>query len=76
MCLSGVLRIQDGQLSVPSLTDMKSYKIVVTTLSTARILALMEMPKGHFTHILIDEAAQVREELCGQWEREGKGVSY
>ena len=38
---------------------MLSYKIVVSTLSTARTLALMEVPKGHFTHILIDEAAQV-----------------
>lgn len=45
---------------VPSVEEMKSYKIVVTTLTTARTLALMELSKGHFTHIFIDEAAQVK----------------
>ncbi len=55
-----VIRIsQDNKLLVPSLAEMKGYKIVVATLSTARSLSLMEVPKGHFTHIFIDEAAQV-----------------
>lgn len=45
---------------MPSLTELKSYKIVVATLSTSRALPLMEVPKGHFTHIFIDEAAQVK----------------
>lgn len=44
--------------------EMKNYKIVVTTLATARTLALMELLKGHFTHIFIDEAAQVKLILC------------
>ncbi len=52
-------RLQDGKLCVPSLAEMKTYNIVVATLSTARTLALMEMPRGHFSHIFIDEAAQV-----------------
>ena len=54
------LRLSDGKLVVPSVEEMKNYKIVVTTLATARTLALMELPKGHFTHIFIDEAAQVK----------------
>ena len=35
--------------------------MVVSTLVTARTLSLMGMSKGWFTHIFIDEAAQV---LC------------
>lgn len=47
---------------MPSLAEIKTYRIVVATLSTARALPLMDLPKGHFTHIFIDEAAQVRRE--------------
>ena len=58
MCMCTRLS-QDNRLLVPSLAEMKSYKIIVATLSTARALSLMDVPKGHFTHIFIDEAAQV-----------------
>ena len=51
---------------MPTLAELKSYKIVVATLSTARALPLMELAKGHFTHIFIDEAAQVRSRLMGE----------
>ena len=47
----------------PSLAEMKEFKIVVATLNTARALTLMGLPKGHFTHIFIDEAAQVSARL-------------
>ena len=46
---------------IPSLDEIKEYKVVVSTLVMARTLRLMGMEKGYFTHIFIDEAAQV---LC------------
>eukprot|EP00731_Ephydatia_muelleri_P025024 Em0017g107a len=49
---------------IPSLDELKQYKVVVSTLMTARTLSLMEMSKGWFTHIFIDEAAQALEAEC------------
>ena len=40
-------------------TELGPYTIIVTTTITARMLWLNGVDKGHFTHILIDEAAQV-----------------
>ena len=48
---------------IPPLADLKQYKMVVATLSTARNLLFSGLPKDHFTHIFIDEAAQVRMHL-------------
>ena len=47
---------------IPPLAELKRYKMVVATLSTARNLLFSGLPKDHFTHIFIDEAAQVRQE--------------
>ena len=44
---------------VPDVSVLSQYKILVTTLVTAHLLVLMGLPKGHFTHIFVDEAAQV-----------------
>ncbi|GFX75481.1 probable helicase with zinc finger domain [Trichonephila clavipes] len=46
---------------MPNLKDVKSRKVIVTTLSTARYLVQLGLEKGFFTHILIDEAAQAME---------------
>ena len=51
--------IQDFTFVVPDISTLSQYKIMVTTLVTARLLVLMGLPKGHFTHIFVDEAAQV-----------------
>ena len=72
MCALSRISKDNSRLLMPSLSELKSHRIVVSTLSTARALTLMEMPKGHFTHIFIDEAAQV----CGigpggMWNRPG-----
>ena len=53
-------RIENGRLVLPSLPELKQYRIIVVTLSTSRALSLMGLPRGHFSHIFIDEAAQVR----------------
>ena len=44
----------------PVLADLEDKEVVVATLSTSRILAQLLTP-GHFTHILLDEAAQAME---------------
>ena len=51
--------------------ELVPYTIIVTTTMTARMLWLNGVEKGYFTHILIDEAAQVsingsidKEECC------------
>ena len=37
------------------------HRIVVVTLSISQELASLDLPKGFFTHILLDEAAQAME---------------
>ena len=54
-------RVQNRQFVMPTLEELKQYRIIVTTLYTASVLSLLGLQKGHFTHIFIDEAAQV---LC------------
>ena len=44
----------------PDLGELKKFRIIVTTSQTARTLRLKNLKPGHFTHIFIDEAAQVR----------------
>ncbi|XP_048525324.1 probable helicase with zinc finger domain [Dendroctonus ponderosae] len=46
---------------VPTLEELKKYRIVVVTLSTSVYLSAMGLPQGFFTHILLDEAAQAIE---------------
>ena len=38
-----------------------NHRIVVTTLSTSKLLYALELGQGFFSHILIDEAAQALE---------------
>ena len=53
-------RLENDHLVIPSLQEIQTYKIIVTTLTTSRILPLLGLKHGHFSHIIIDEAAQVR----------------
>lgn len=45
----------------PTVEDVYRHKIVVVTLSTSMELASLNLKKGYFTHILLDEAAQALE---------------
>lgn len=45
----------------PTIEDIKNHRIVVVTLNISMELASLDLPKGHFTHILLDEAAQAME---------------
>lgn len=40
---------------------MGRHKITVSTCSSAAILHVMGFPRGHFTHIFVDEAGQAAE---------------
>lgn len=45
----------------PTKEDLMKYRIVVVTLNISMELASLDLPKGYFTHILLDEAAQAME---------------
>ncbi|TRY66323.1 hypothetical protein DNTS_024319 [Danionella cerebrum] len=46
---------------LPVQSDLESHRIIIITTSMARHLCEMKLPKGFFTHILIDEASQMLE---------------
>lgn len=56
--LGGELR---GCFSVPPIAILKSYKVVVCTCVSASIPYGIGIPRGHFTHIVVDEAGQATE---------------
>lgn len=45
----------------PAKEDLLKYRIVVVTLNISMELASLDLPKGYFTHIFLDEAAQAME---------------
>ncbi|KAK0154506.1 Helicase with zinc finger domain 2 [Merluccius polli] len=45
----------------PTKNELDSHKIVITTSMTAKRFHDLNLPKGYFTHILIDEASQMLE---------------
>ncbi|KAJ3561910.1 hypothetical protein NP233_g9904 [Leucocoprinus birnbaumii] len=47
--------------SVPPMSTMKRYRVIVSTLISASIVFGIGMPRGHFSHIFIDEAGQATE---------------
>ncbi|BGP41754.1 Helicase MOV-10 [Rhodotorula kratochvilovae] len=47
--------------AVPTLGELKEFRVVVTTCVTAFTLWDRGMEKGHFTHIVVDEAGQATE---------------
>nr|CAD7592664.1 unnamed protein product [Timema genevievae] len=46
---------------VPTLEDVLKHRVIVVTLSISMYLSTLGLPKGHFSHILLDEAAQAME---------------
>lgn len=47
--------------SVPPMAVMKRYRVIVSTLISASMVFGIGMPRGHFSHIFIDEAGQATE---------------
>uniref|UniRef100_A0A1B0BWL6 C3H1-type domain-containing protein n=1 Tax=Glossina palpalis gambiensis TaxID=67801 RepID=A0A1B0BWL6_9MUSC len=50
-----------GNFRRPTVDDIMKYRIVVVTLNISMELANLDIPKGYFTHIFLDEAAQAME---------------
>ena len=46
---------------LPTRDDVIRHRVIVTTLGMSRALFDMELHRGYFSHILIDEAAQALE---------------
>ncbi|KAF9003324.1 RNA helicase [Cyathus striatus] len=53
--------LQGGHFSVPPMARMKSFRVIVTTCVSASVVSGIGMPRGHFSHIIIDEAGQATE---------------
>jgi helicase MOV-10 len=49
--------------ATPKRTKLRAYRVVLTTCSSAGLLLMQKIPVGHFSHIIIDEAAQAEEPL-------------
>ena len=48
----------------PKPKKLRTYRVVLTTCSSAALLQTLRIPAGHFSHIVIDEAAQAEEPLA------------
>lgn len=46
---------------IPTVEDVMRHRVIVVTLSISMYLATMNLPRGFFTHIFLDEAAQAME---------------
>ena len=50
--------------TLPPLEELLGVQVVVTTTRSAALLVSAGVPQGHFTHIIVDEAAQLMEAEC------------
>jgi helicase MOV-10 len=48
----------------PGLERLLAFRVVLSTCSSASMLRALDVPVGHFSHIVIDEAAQAEEPLA------------
>ena len=62
--------IKEGAFYDVPVEQLLSYSIIVTTTMTSRVLSHSGLRKGFFTHIFIDEAAQVVGRERGRKEEE------
>jgi hypothetical protein len=51
----------DGSFSVPPMARMKRFRVIVTTCVSASVVAGIGLPRGHYSHVFIDEAGQATE---------------
>ncbi|KAG7441318.1 RNA helicase [Guyanagaster necrorhizus] len=52
---------EEGNFSVPILSRVRQLKVIVSTCVSASVFFGIGIPRGHFTHIFIDEAGQATE---------------
>jgi len=58
---SYVCTLPDGHFSVPPMARMRRFRVVVSTCVSASFASGIGMPRGHFSHIFVDEAGQATE---------------
>ncbi|XP_014771741.1 probable helicase with zinc finger domain [Octopus bimaculoides] len=51
----------DSTFRVPTVEDLKNHRVIITTLNQSRIIYDLNLGPDFFTHIFLDEAAQVME---------------
>ncbi len=51
----------DGHFSAPPVATLKRFRVIVSTCVSASFAHGVGMPRGHFTHIFVDEAGQATE---------------
>ncbi|TFK72809.1 RNA helicase [Pluteus cervinus] len=51
----------DGYFSIPPLASLKRFRVIITTCVSASTLYGFGLPRGHFSHIFIDEAGHATE---------------
>lgn len=57
----GYCCVDDSVFMCPQLSDLKRYRIIVSTYTSAYLLHAEGMSRGHFSHIFLDEAGQASE---------------
>ena len=50
----------EGNIRIPKTAEIKTFSVVIMTLASSHILLSGQL-KGHFSHILVDEAGQALE---------------
>ncbi|XP_068760491.1 3'-5' exoribonuclease HELZ2-like isoform X4 [Montipora capricornis] len=53
--------IENGTYKLPTREDVIDHRVVITTLAVSKHLLDLQLNRGFFTHILVDEAAQALE---------------
>ena len=53
--------METGLFKEPLKSDLDRHSIIICTLVTSETLYNLNLPKGYFSHIFIDEAAQAME---------------
>jgi len=48
---------------IPGQAKLLAFRVILSTCSSASMLQTLNVPPGHFSHIVIDEAAQAEEPL-------------
>ncbi|KAG6873915.1 hypothetical protein C0995_009695 [Termitomyces sp. Mi166 len=51
----------DGHFSVPPMAQTRRFRVVVTTCVSASFASGIGIPRGHYSHVFIDEAGQATE---------------
>lgn len=51
----------NGKYSVPKLEEILKFRVVVATCSASYMLRCVGVPRGHSSHIFVDECAQTSE---------------